>query len=440
MIPCSRVLVWTTLAGAAWCQPEELTLQQAVQLALKNNRQVRMAALEVGKTGDELAASRTYRLPQFRVDVLESQLFTRLDFTFSRGVFGVYPPVGPIPDRDAPVRTPRRPNTLILARATQPLSQLYRINLGVKLRDLGRQAAEERARLARQSVVHQVEKAYYGIQQTESALRAAEEAIQLYRELDRVAAESLAQQAVLQSESLEVKARLAKAEYDAFTVRQALASQKESLNVLLGRDPRIEFRVTAAGPPAPEAPPDLEAARVAALAERPELKEARLRVRQAEYDRAVKKSEFLPDVSLMVNYLSPFSIEVLPKNLAAGGLLLSWDVFDWGRKKRELAARDKTIEQAKQSLAEAEAQVLAEVGARRRRLEEARTLIRVVEMARVAAEERLRVAKNRHAEQAALLKDVLESQTVLSDVERQYQQAVAGYLAARSEFEKAVGR
>jgi outer membrane protein TolC len=44
-----------------------LTLEQAVALALQNNRQVQSAALEVGKKTDQAAAARTSRLPSFNV-------------------------------------------------------------------------------------------------------------------------------------------------------------------------------------------------------------------------------------------------------------------------------------------------------------------------------------------------------------------------------------
>ena len=43
-----------------------LTLEQAVALALQNNRQVQNASLEVGKKIDQ-AAARTSRLPAFNV-------------------------------------------------------------------------------------------------------------------------------------------------------------------------------------------------------------------------------------------------------------------------------------------------------------------------------------------------------------------------------------
>jgi outer membrane protein TolC len=44
-----------------------LTLEQAVALALQNNRQVQNASLEVGKKIDQAAAARTSRLPAFNM-------------------------------------------------------------------------------------------------------------------------------------------------------------------------------------------------------------------------------------------------------------------------------------------------------------------------------------------------------------------------------------
>src|SRR5436309_1316033 len=79
-----------------------------------------------------------------------------------------------------------------------------------------------------------------------------------------------------------------------------------------------------------------------ALEARPELRKARLEARQAEYDRRLKKAEWIPDLSLTVNYVRLFNEQVLPTSIASAGVLFSWDVYDWGRKQRELAGKTKT--------------------------------------------------------------------------------------------------
>src|SRR5262245_60253183 len=91
--------------------PEEaLTLEQAVALALENNRLVKNAGLEVSKQEDSLTIARTRRLPIFDAKVFGSILLQPLDFTFKQGDFGTFPSGGPNPSTDVRVTTPRQFN------------------------------------------------------------------------------------------------------------------------------------------------------------------------------------------------------------------------------------------------------------------------------------------------------------------------------------------
>ncbi len=147
---------------------ELLTLEQAIALALNGNRQIKNAEIEIFKFEDRLAAARTRRLPEFKVSALGSQLLSSIDFTFERGLFGNYPGLGPIPNTDTTISTPRRPTFLLAGQINQPLSQLYRIGLNLKQIGVGREIAEQQARAKRQSVINNVKQAYYAILQSES--------------------------------------------------------------------------------------------------------------------------------------------------------------------------------------------------------------------------------------------------------------------------------
>lgn len=417
---------------------EVLSLEQAVALALENNRTVKNAGLEVSKAEDRLAVARTHRLPSVSFNAFSSLLLQRVDFTFKQGSLGASPFGTPNPAQDATISTPRTFNLFAYASVDQPLSQLYRINLSVRLSEVGRQLAGEDLRAQRQSVANDVKKAYFDVLQTQSALEATEKAIELYRELDRVTGEYVLQLVALKSQGLEVKTRLAKAEYDALTFQNALSSQKERLNQLLGRAITTEFRVN----PIPEMSPfemDLAAAQGRAREQRPEVREARLKLKQAELDRRVKKSEFIPDISLSYRFISPFGIEFLPKNISAAGLFLSWEPFDWGRKRRELAEKAKTQKQADNGAEDAEALVLLDVNTRFRKLQEARALLRINELNQETDREKLRVTSNRYSQKAALLDDVLQAQAGLAQSNNQYRQALATFWTAKADFERAVG-
>jgi outer membrane protein TolC len=415
-----------------------LTLEQAVALALEGNRTVKNAELEVSKAEDRLAAARTHRLPSVSFSAFSSLLLQRIDFLFKQGSLGTFPFGGPNPSQDVSISTPRTFNLFVYASADQPLSQLYRINLSIRANEVGREIAGEDLRAQRQSIANDVKKAYFDVLQTQSALEATEEAIKLYRELDRVTGEYVVQMVALKSQALEVKMRLAKSELDAMTLQNALSSGKERLNQLLGRAITTEFRVGAI----PEITPlemDLAAAQAQAREQRPEIREARLKLKQAELDRRAKKAEFIPDLSLSYRFISPYGIEFVPQNISAAGLYLSWEPFDWGRKKRELAEKSKTTKQADNGLQETEASVLLDVNTRFRKLQEARASLRINELSQETDREKLRVISNRYSQKSALLDDVLQAQAATAQSTYQYRQALTTYWTAKADFDRAVG-
>ena len=425
------------LAPVAWSQ-ETLTLDQAVAAALKANRLVRAAELEVQKADDAVEMARTYGLPQFTFRLYELQFLTKSNFLFPAGVFGVFPMVGPVPPANTPVNIARRPASIPYFQAAQPLTQLRRVRWGVELQRLSRKIAEEKLREQRQDVTNQVKTAYYNLLQVQGGIDATQEAIALFKELDRVSNQALLQNVVLRGDMLEAQAGLAKTELDMVVLHNTSTTLKERLNELMGRDLSTDFNVGGRLDPEPYEM-DLAAVRARALERRPELREARLKKQQAEADYQSKKTEYIPDVSLIFTYLSPFNVDVVPKNITAAGFSLSWDVFDFGRKKHDLLAKNHTIEQANAGIDETAAQILVDAGNRYRKMEEARQQLRVARLSKDVAQERVRVGLNRYEQQAVMLKDVLQLQTTLADSTYKYLESLLAYWTARAELEKAMG-
>ncbi len=440
-----RILVLAILATPLTASGQEvssaselLTVDQAVALALQNNREVKICLLSVNSAKEGVAATRTARLPQLKFDVFELQSLTHINFNVKEGQFGTFPGIGPVPATPTNISTPLRPITLMFGTAAQPLSQLYRIGLGIHEQEVGVDLAQESVRQERQNIASQAKRGYYQILQTQSALDAMEESTQFLRELDRVTDQYVAKQVVLKSESLTVKTKLAQTEYQTLMLQDSLAAQRETLNQLMGRDLRTEFRVQAVPEPTADEE-DLNAARRKALDQRPELREARLKFQQTKLDERVEKSQFIPDVSLAFHYLSPFSVNFLPKNFAGVGLMLNWQPFDWGEKKHLLAEKAMAVRQASLNSEEIESKVLLDVDTSFRKFREVRTLLRVNQMSRETEQEKLRELMDKYKQKKVLLKEVLQQQAALAEANSQYQQAVLSFWTARADFEKALG-
>jgi len=422
--------------------PEELnvlTLDQAIALALENNRSLKNASLNVAKAQNQVAASRTYGLPSLNSYVLGARQLSHADLTFDKGALGILPGVGPVPAQNTTIRSSGRFSALLVNQVTQPISQLHRIGLGIKQAEIGVEIAAQQLRTEQHSVVASVKSAYYSILQTQSSLRAAEQNIRWYRELDRLTDEYVLQRVSLKLESLDVKTRLAKAELDVVSLEDALATQKEQINALIGRSLETDFSVKLA-PEAEFVDINLRQAQATALEQRPEISQAKLKVRQAEIDRSSKRSEFIPEVSLNFSQTSPINYsDTLPRNLTTIGIAVNWNVFDWGRKKQELAAKGATVTQAGNSLKDTESLVIREVNSNYRKLQQNVRRLRVAELAQETATETLRVTTNSYRVNAALFKDVLQSESAMEQANDQYQQALLSYWTAKSEFEKSLG-
>jgi len=415
-----------------------LTIDEAVSLALQHNWLVKNSVLEAQKYDFRVSTARSKRKPQFQLTMLGGELLQPFDFTFPAGSFGTYPGIGPIPSTNAKIHTPAVFTTYITGSIDQPVTQQYKIGLGIHVSELARDIAREDVRAERQKIAAEVRNAYFNLVAIQASVDAAREAVKTLEEAQRVTAQHLAEKTVLRADALDVDARLGKSRYDLSVAENGLATQSEDLNQLLGRDVATPFRVDVV---LEQNTSDLtlDSARQEALTNRPEYRQAHLKEKEAEYDKRLAKAEYIPDLSLEVRYQGINNVQVLPQNVATGGFFLTWEPFDWGRRHNKVVEASKSIEQARNAIQETESQIAVEVGAKYRKWQEAFLLLKASRTAHEAAVEQLRVTGNKYKEQAVLLKDFLQAQAQSSETNFQYQQALSFYWSAFAELRKAMG-
>jgi outer membrane protein TolC len=431
------VAIWV---AAGCCHAAEvLTLDQAVAAAIENNRGLRSSALDVQKAQAKLNANRTRQLPNINLYALGAQQLQSFDFTLQKGVLGTYSGTGPLPNNDVHLETPMAPTGMFVGRVVQPLSSLIRIRRNLETLKTGVELAREQTRADRQKIAREVKRVYYSLQQVDSSVRTVHQTVALYQELARLTENYVAGQVVLKADLLDVQTRLAKAEQSESVLRDQEASGKEQLNQLMGRDILAEFQVQPVLEVSGDSI-DLTAARERALQNRPEIRQAQLRQTQARQDLRAKKAEYIPDVSAEFNTLSFMNYgSFIPTRTNSVGLSLTWEPFDWGRKKHEAAEKQHIVDQARYSRQDAVNTVLLDVNDKYRQLRQSRTQLHVARLAQETAIESLRVAKNKYAVQNVLFKDVLQGQVSLEQSNSDYQQALLSFWNSRADFERAIG-
>ena len=407
-----------------------LSLSQAVQIALDNNRPVAIAKLDIDKSAWQVAQTKTKRFPAITTYLFASGDLNHPQFTFPAGIFNT--------DHPTKINYSNGVTGWASVQAAQPLSQLYQIHLAIREQELSTDYAREQYKGKRQSLAANVRQAYYAALQTESALTAAQAAVKQYQETDRLTLDYLSQQAVLKSDSLQVKAKLAQSQFQITQLQDTLLTQKEQLNELLGRDLDTPFR-TEPVPPITTEEMDLKTARQTALQQRPEVKEAVIDTQRADYDRRLARAKYIPDVGAAIHYVDPINTEILPQNILSAGMELKWDPFDWGGRRDEVQQKDVSVKQSRYQLTETQAQVTLDVDDNFRKLQESRTVLTVSQANLEAAQEKMREVNDQYHHSAVLLRDVLAQQAAVANAEHDYEQSLLGFWNARASFEKALG-
>jgi outer membrane protein len=431
----------TLVMAAAAQEPapkKVLSLDHAIELARANNRDNKVAKLDIDRQREASAEAKTSFYPRFDTYLLGTELLTPLDFTIRAGQLGTFPSTGPIPSSNVDLHTPARPVAVASITLTQPITQIPRLRLAVAEQrlneDLSRQTYSEKD----QRLVSEVRRLYYSLLQSQSQAESQRAAIHYLEEFGHLTENRVHERAALKADSLRIKAEEEKAKYQLLLTEDALSDRKEAMNRLLGRDLLVDFSVEPVSSALPEGQ-DLADARRLALAQRPEIKIASIKKKQANLETRIEKTRYLPDVSIQANYLTPAGVNFLPQNIGGVGILLTWQPWDWGQKRHNLAQKVIAEHEAVLTEGDARDQVLLDVNSKFRKLREARAQLRVAEAARDAEQERLRNQTDAYAQQAILLSGLLQQQASLASAEDQYREALLAFWTARAEFEKALG-
>ncbi len=436
------------LVAALWPSPfanaqtspaPALTLDEALQLARSNNRDLKQYGLDVSKQREALGEAKTHLYPRLDTTVLAAELLAPLDFTIKTGQLGTFPATGPIPASNTDLHTPARPIVIASVTLTQPLTQLIRIHLSVIEQRLKVDEAQLSFDQREQKLIDDVRQSYYQVLQSQLQYESEQSTVKYLEELVQLTDRRLREQAALEADRLSVKAELAKAVYQLTMIEDRLADRKEALNHLLGRSVQTEFSVEPVPATLPEQE-DLSAARTTALEHRPEMKLAANRMRQAELATRSEKTHYIPDVAIQASYLTPANINFVPQNIGAFGALLTWQPWDWGEKRHKVRQAALAEKQAGLSAEDTREQILLEVDSNFRQLREARSHLAVAEAIRDAETEKMRNQKEAYSQRSILLSDLLKQQSSLADAESQYHQAVLAYWSARADFQKTLGQ
>lgn len=409
--------------------PRRITLHEAVELALKHNHNIRIAAYTVQEKQHAKEAARSSYYPSIRNDssfvhVTDTQLIEI--FAGSLGAAGG----APIPPVNTIISQGGRNLTTSGTQLTQPLTTLLKIKRANEVAQAELKASRGKAQLTQNDVALDVHQLYYKILIVQAHRSATEARINAAQDLQRERVEQVKFGSALEQEMIESRAQLLQVKQELLTTDLQLSDLKLKLNDLIGLPLTTALYLDSAVAELPETCRREECV-TAAMASHPEITEARAEVEKAEAAvRLAKTDLWLPDVDAFARYSYANNVPFLARNFGSFGVHFGYDVFDAGHKRAVLHEREAQLSQAKESLAGLRDEVELAVQTAYNELERTQQLLKVSEEALALRTESSRVLQQELAHGAALssqthlaLAQEFDAKTLLLQSQLEYTQA-----------------
>ncbi|WP_221031584.1 TolC family protein [Actomonas aquatica] len=337
------------LLAPALLTAQELTLDVAVDRALERSKgsQIMTAKTREAEAERRLAEKKrlpevrvfglaTYDLEQTNLSVDRGDLNTLLDSAaVAAGLDPLTPILGPFPADELVLARGERVRSVVGLTVMQPLTQQWRIGSGITAAEAAAELAAVELENTRTQLREAVEKLWIGLR-LESARHEAALARVQAREAQLVDARN-AQAAgeVLDAAVLGAQAQLTEARTAELQSRQRREALVWHLADLIDwdRDSLGDAMITDS--PLPERESRSLAAWLDAVEEHPEFRAAQATERRAEAGEAATRQERIPDVTAFATVSHQEGLPLLPNDVGTVGLALTWDPFDFGRRRAE---------------------------------------------------------------------------------------------------------
>jgi outer membrane protein TolC len=428
-----------TLAGqeAKSPAPRRITLDEAVQLALKHNHVVRIAGYKVEEKEHTKEIARSAYYPILRND---SNLVKVTDTQFiaiPRGSLGTVGGTG-IPEETAILNQGGRTLVTSGTSLTQPLTDLWKVKSANKLAAAELSAARSKEHQTENEVALRVHQLYYRVLVLEAHKEAAKAKIQASEDLQSERVQQVKYGSTLEEEVIESRAQSLEAKQDLLSTDLQLSDLNMQLADAIGL-PLTTALVLDAGVRQAADTCEREACLRVALEAHPEIAEARAEIEKASAAVTLAKRQYLPDVEAFARYSYSDNVPFLARNFGTFGVHFGYDLFDGGRRNAAIGERKAQLAQAEQNLARIKEDVELRVQTAYNKLERTRQMMKVSEELLSLRTESHRVSVEQLREGATLRSQVDAAAAHELDAKTLLLQSQLDYLQARDELTEAMG-
>ncbi len=419
----------------------ELTVDQAIDLALEHNGDLGVARLDVQHYEALKAKAHAQYLPTLTNQSDATYLTERQGVVLPPGSLGVLPATGPIPPQT--LRVDQGGNLTYASRTylNQPTLQLFAAHAANHAAKMDIETARLSVEDKSESTAIQVRQLYYEVLDAESQLLAAEEEVATYQKSDKEAADEVREGAALSVKELEARANVLQAQSEALKARITARDKRLELNNAIGVPLDTRFRLVDANTADSEAgalPTRDEAIRLA-LAREPQILIAERKVEKAKSELREAEDAYIPDLTVSAHHSYQVGVALFVRNYGVFQGEFSYDLFEGGARRAQVRSEKSLLGEAELNLTNLRASTTVAVEAAYDNVESAELDLKAKQQVVVARDAAARVADSRytHGEILASERDMTHAQ--FADAEASERESALNLSLARSQIKRLLG-
>jgi outer membrane protein TolC len=423
--------------AVAWGQ-DALSLREAVQLGLRENKSVAAAAAGVDAAAARIRQARAGTLPK----VQYSESFTRSNNPVY--VFGSLLTQHQFETQNFAIPSLNRPDSLnnfqSLVTIDQPVYDAGLTRNATRSARLAHELSGEQARRARTDTIAAVDRAYFAALLAAEHLKAAEQAVRS-AEADLARAESIRDAGMSTDlDVLSIKVHLAAVREQRIQRSADVDVARAALNDALGLPLDTQHTLTTPLEPLERPETPLEALERGASESRPETRELRLATGIAKSGNQSARSALRPTVA----FHGAFEAD-RQQFINRGGanwlasVSLRWNLFNGFADKGRIEETSQLVLRAEAEGARADSAVRLQVRRAHADFQAAKERIAAERAAVEESEESLRITKNRYAAGLSNVTDLIRNETAVLDTRTRYLAAIHDERVAAAMLEYAAG-
>ena len=417
-----------------------LTLEQAINLALKQNRSIHLRSLSVEQTQSKKDEARSNYLPQLKTSGSILHLTELEGVAIPAGSFGSYPSTGPVPTQSLVIGQGSDTAYTGGVGLEQPLTQLFRIHHANVAAQQDVLVAKTQLDQTQDAIALQVRQLYYNILITQQKLKASQDQLAADQIKDEESQSDVARGNALEISALQSKAGILQAQQDSLTLRLQGNDLRRQLADVLGLPVETAINLDpGAAAVAIDIPSRLDAVRIA-LDQNQDLKVARQTLVKARAGLAAAKDAYIPDVTALSRYSYQSGVPFLVHNFGTFGFALSYDLFDGGRREAKIREARSEVQYAQVAVAKLQSEIEVQVQSSYDKVDELRQMVDVAGQILNVRTEAARLADRQFEQTAALNSVRSQSRADLANATASLLEANCGLSLAQADLKRTIGQ